>query len=117
MIKIKLCGIYKIEHQSGYYYIGLSKSIFDRWQNHYTDIKLNKHSSTELKDLFKSTRIEDWTFSILEYISVSDLKKETGLKGKEFENHLRRYLLIKEKFWMNQYSINFSLNKNNKNFK
>jgi hypothetical protein len=117
MIKIKLCGIYKIEHISGYYYLGLSKSILDRWQSHYTDIKISKHSSTELQNLFKSTRIEDWTFSILEHISVSDLKKEIGLKGLEFDKYLRRHLLNREKWWMSQYSVNFSLNKNNKNFK
>jgi len=114
--KIKLASIYKIENNSGYYYIGMSIDTFSRWQNHYTDLKLNKHSSTDLKNLFKDTRIEDWTFSILEYISLTDHRLETKLKGKELEKSFRRNLLKREKFWMSQYSINFSLNKMNKNF-
>jgi predicted GIY-YIG superfamily endonuclease len=117
MIKIKLCGIYKIEHISGYYYIGMSVDIFSRWNGHYTDIKMLKHSSNEFVSLFISTRIEDWTFSILEYISVKDLKLQTKLKGKSFDSYLRRYLLKREKYWMSEYSINFALNKNKKSFK
>jgi len=116
MIKIKLAAIYKIEHITGYYYIGLSKDVFSRWSNHYTDLIMNKHSSTEFLNLFNSTRIEDWTFSILEYISTTELKKQTKLKGKSFDNYLRNYLLQREKHHMNQHSINFALNKNKRYF-
>lgn len=116
MIRIKICGIYKIEHISGYYYLGMSKDVIMRWNSHYTDIKRLKHSSKEFISLFLSTRIEDWTFSILEYISTKDLKSQTKLKGKDFENYLRRYLLQRERFWMSKYSINYSLNKDKKYF-
>lgn len=114
--KIKLASIYKIEHISGYYYIGLSIDTFSRWSNHYTTLKLNNHSSTNLQNLFNSTRIEDWTFSILEYISITDHRKETGLKGKSLNDSFRKHLLKREKYWMSQYSINFALNKDNKHF-
>ena len=117
MIKIKLAAIYKIEHISGYYYLGMTKDFFNRMQSHYTDIKMNRHSSTDFQNLFNSTRIEDWTFSILEYISTTNLKAQTKLKGKLFDTYLRGYLLQREKFHMSQHSINFALNKNKKHFK
>lgn len=117
MIKIKLAAIYKIEHISGYYYVGMSVSCLDRWQSHYTDLIFNRHSSTDFQNLFNSTRIEDWTFSILEYISTTNLKAQTKLKGKLFDTYLRGYLLQREKFHMSQHSINFALNKNKKHFK
>jgi hypothetical protein len=116
LIKIKCAGIYKIEYITGYYYIGLSVDIFSRWSSHYTDIKMNRHSSTDFLNLFNSTRIEDWTFSILEYISTINLKAQIKLRGKEFDTYLRKYLLQREKFHMNQHSINFALNKNKKHF-
>jgi hypothetical protein len=116
MVKVKLCGIYKIEHISGYYYIGMSIDIFSRWSAHYTSIKLMNHTSNEFVSLFLSSMIEDWTFSILEYISSRDLKLQSKLKGKDFENYLRRYLLKRERFWMSKYSINYSLNKDKKYF-
>jgi hypothetical protein len=116
LIKIKVAGIYRITHISGYFYLGMSVSCIERWQSHINDLKRRKHSSTEFQDLFNSTRIEDWTFSILEYISTTDLKAQTKLKGKLFEKYLRGYLLQREKFHMNNHSINFALNKNKKHF-
>lgn len=115
--KIKLAAIYKIEHNSGYYYIGMSVDVFSRWSNHYIDLKLSKHSSKDFEKLFKETKIEDWSFSILEYVSLTDHRLKTKLKGKELEKSFRSLLLSREKFWMSQYSVNFCLNKNRKNFK
>lgn len=116
MIKIKLGGIYKIEHISGYYYIGMSVDIFSRWSNHYTDIITGKHSSTELKELWLKTKPSEWTFSILEYVSITEYKKISQMKGKSLENGFRTFLLKKEKEWMSKYSVNFSLNKNKRYF-
>lgn len=117
MIKIKLASIYKIEHITGYYYVGMSVDTMNRWSSHYTDLRMNKHSSTDLQNLFNLTRIEDWTFSILEYIPTGELKKQTKLKGKLFDAYLRGYLLKREKYHMSQHSINFALNKNKRYFK
>jgi DNA-binding ferritin-like protein (Dps family) len=114
--KIKIGGIYKISIGE-YYYIGLSVDIFgNRWQSHITDLYMNKHSSVKFQQMFNEFGIESLKFEILEYISKTDIKKETGLKGKDFDNYYRRLLLRKEKEWMNKYSINFSLNKDNKSF-
>ena len=111
-----MAGIYKIEHVSGYYYIGMSVDIFSRWSSHYTSIKMKSHSSTALMELWNSTNDTDWSFTILEHISLTDYKKETNLKGKSLENSFRKLLLDKEKEHMKLYSINFSLNKSNKHF-
>ena len=111
-----MAGIYKIEHISGYYYIGMSVDIFSRWSSHYTSIKMLTHSSTSFMDLWNSTKIVDWNFSIIEQVSLTKHKRDTSLKGKSLENSFRKLLLDKEKEQMKLYSINFSLNKSNKHF-
>jgi predicted GIY-YIG superfamily endonuclease len=117
MIKIKIAGIYKVTNKiTEQYYIGMSKDIMSRWQNHWTDIKMNKHSSTEFLELMKSGSIEDWTFEIIKYISTTELKKESNLKGKAFETYLRTKLLQEERSIMKQYSKTFCLNKDKKYF-
>lgn len=116
MIKIKLAAIYKIEHKTGYYYIGMTIDFANRIGQHITNLKLKRHSSTKLQELWNTTKPEEWTFSILEYISLSEFKKTTQLKGKQLQNKFRRLLLNKEKEWMKQHSINWCLNKNDKNF-
>lgn len=122
--KIKLAGIYKISHSSGYYYIGQSSDIFQRWGGHYTDIILRTHSSTALSKLFISTRPEEWTFQILETVSRTEFKKgikqdpEQQLKmcEKSIDYLFRKELLRIEKEWMQKFSKKFALNKDNKHF-
>jgi len=111
--KIKLSGIYMILHKkTEHYYIGMSVDIWNRLQNHYTDLRMNRHSSTKLQDLFnESCDISDFTFTILEYVSITDAKKNGFSK-----DGFRKLLLMKEKEWMGRHSINFSLNKNNTHF-
>lgn len=116
MRRIKLAGIYKIEHISGYYYIGMSVDIFTRWSSHYNDIVMDKHSSIELKELWLKSKPSEWIFSILEYVSISEYKRLSKMKGKELESGFRKLLLDKEKEWMKKHSINYSLNKNKKYF-
>jgi hypothetical protein len=115
MLRIKIGAIYKISIGE-YYYIGLSSDLSGRWSNHITDLHLNKHSSIKLQQMFNEFGFTSLKFEILEYISKTDVKKETGLKGKEFETYYRKLLLMKEKLHMNMYSINFSLNSQNKSF-
>ena len=111
-----MAGIYSINHSSGYYYIGMSVDIFSRWSSHYTSIKTNKHSSPEFQSLWLKTKPSEWSFSILEYISITDYKNLSQMKGKSLETGFRKLLLTKEKEWMKKYSINFSLNKDKKHF-
>lgn len=116
MYKIKCAAIYKIEHQSGYYYIGYSIDTFLRFSSHYTQLKLNKHSSTKFQELWNKTKPCEWFFSILEYVSITDYKKVSQIKGKQLEIEFRKLMLKKEKEWMNKYSKNWALNQNNKQF-
>jgi hypothetical protein len=108
--KIKLAGIYMIRIGE-YYYIGMSVDIFSRWSSHWTDYRMGKHSSIKT-----AIPIEEWQFSILEKVSLTEFKKETGLKGKKLEDGFRSLLLRKEKEWMGKYSRNFALNANNRSF-
>lgn len=115
MLKIKLAGIYIIEIDD-YYYIGKSVSIFDRWSNHYCSLKLNKHHSPKLQDKFNEIGVLGMTFRVLEYVSLSDWKKVNKVKGKTAILAFSRFLVHKEREWMNKYSINFALNNDNKYF-
>lgn len=119
MYKIKCGGIYIITHQpTGQYYIGCSVDILsNRWGGHYTNLVMNKHHSPQLQQLFNNSKIEDFTFQILERIGKTYIKEYSNLKGKELDKVYKRVLLMKEKEWMSKYSINLSLNKNNKHFK
>ena len=117
MNRIKISGLYRITHRpTGKYYVGMSTSIFDRWASHYNDIKMKKHSSIDLVNLWNISQPEDWVFEIIEYISLTDFKKSSGLKGKVLETSFRRHLLKREKYHMSLHSINLALNKNNKSF-
>lgn len=113
MIRVKCAGIYKISI-GDYYYIGMSVDIFGRWQSHYTNLVLNKHSSAKLQEMFN--KIEDFRFEILEKVSKKLEKQKSELSGKSFDNHFRKLLLQKEKEWMKLHSINFALNKDDKHF-
>lgn len=117
MYKIKLSGIYQIYNKrTEQYYIGLSVDIFSRWANHINDIICKKHTSTKLVDLWNNSHITDWEFKILEVVSKTEHKKESGLKGKAFDNFFRKLLLSKEKEHMSKWSKTFALNKDNKWF-
>ena len=116
--KIKMAGIYKIENiETGYYYIGYSIDIFgSRWSSHYTLIKTGKHSSPKFQEMWLKTKPEDWRFSVLKYVSITEYKKIHQLKGKSLETSFRRHLLQCEKEIMQTYSKNFALNKDDKHF-
>ena len=112
-----MAGIYSITHiESGMIYIGMSVDIFSRWQSHYTQMKTGSHSSVDLMRLWRQTEPFEWSFSILEYVSITEHKRVTKMSGKELVSNFRRILLRKEKDWMKKYSINMALNKNNKSF-
>jgi hypothetical protein len=116
MIKIKCGGIYKIEHQSGYYYVGLSSDCMSRWSSHYTALKLNKHSSPKFQQLWNKSEPSEWFFSILEWVSITEFKKVSQIKGKKAEIEFRKLLLSKEREWMMKFSKNWCLNADDKHF-
>lgn len=115
MRKVKISGIYKISI-GDYYYVGKSVSMFERWCNHITLLVMGKHHSPELQETFNRDGLTPFKFEILEVVSLSVFKKESGLKGKVLEKEFNRLLLNKEKEWMSLHSINFCLNKDKKYF-
>lgn len=115
-MKRKLAGIYLIKHTSGFFYLGYSINIFERWNSHYTTIKIGTHSSPDFMNLWNSTVPSEWSFHILDTLSLTEFRKAHQVKGKQLDSLFRRTLLKKEKEWMSLYSKNLSLNKNNKYF-
>lgn len=115
MRKIKASGIYIIEIDD-WYYIGMSVDIFSRWSSHYTSLKLGNHHSPELQEKFNEFGLIRTTFRVLEYVSITEFKKVSQIKGKQLNIQFRRHLLQKEKDWMSKYSVNWCLNKDKKYF-
>jgi hypothetical protein len=114
---IKLGGVYRIQHlPTGFYYIGMSVSIFSRWQSHYTNLKSKNHSSPKFTDLWSITCPTDWQFEILEIVSITEYKERTGLKGKNLEKFYRKELLRVERIHMSNHSKNYCLNNDDKYF-
>jgi group I intron endonuclease len=117
MVKIKCSGIYYILNKiTNKIYIGMSVDIFGRWASHYNDMYLGKHTSPLLTQDLKEFGITSFEFGILETISKTELKLESKLKGKQFDNYVRTILLQKEKVWMKKHSINLAYNKICKHF-
>ena len=91
----------------------MSINIFNRWQGHYTQIKTNKHSDKFIEDV-NTHGITSFSFEILQYVSITEFRETTKLKGKQLENSFRSYLLKLERSTMKEYSINFCYNKDKK---
>lgn len=115
---IKLSGIYLITHKpTGKYYLGQSISIFNRFQNHYSQLKKGTHSTKNFQLLWNNSQPEDWKFEIIQYISKDYVKKQSGLKGKAFEKLMTKVLLMAEKEQMSKYISDMCLNSDKKHFK
>lgn len=113
----KVGGIYKITHlPTEQYYIGMSVSIFNRWQSHYTSLDKGTHSSPRFMELFNSTNLNEWQFQILEIFPLTQFKQESKLKGKSLEKGYRQLLLRMERKWMALHSRTYALNKDDKYF-
>lgn len=69
-----ICGIYKIENiVNGKVYIGQSVNIYNRWQNHKTKLKLNKHYNTYLQNAWNKYGENNFNFEIVEICDESAL--------------------------------------------
>lgn len=114
--KIKCGGIYIIEI-GDYFYLGKSTNVWERWSNHYTSLKLGKHHSPKLQEKFNEFGVEKMTFRVLEYISITEFALSNNMKkGKVLTSSYNKYLLMKEKEWMNKFSKNYALNNYDKWF-
>lgn len=63
----KICGIYCIENKiNGKKYIGLSRDIKGRWQQHQSDLNKNKHPNPHLQHSWNKYGHENFKFWIVE---------------------------------------------------
>ena len=68
MIGTNKCGVYKITCLSnGKFYIGSSKNIFKRWDNHRWSLRHNKHNNKYLQNAWNKYGENDFIFEILEF--------------------------------------------------
>lgn len=73
-------GIYKIENKvNGKVYIGSSKHIEQRWQEHRKMLKSGKHHSNHLQNSWNIYKEDNFSFSIIEEVKESQdlLKRES----------------------------------------
>jgi hypothetical protein len=94
----------------------MSVSIFTRWQSHFTNLSNKTHSSTKFLDLWSITNPNEWTWQIIEVLSITDFKEKTNLKGKSLQTAFRKHLLLLERNWMSKHSRTYCLNKDDKYF-
>ena len=85
-----MIGIYKIYSKSqNKYYIGKSKDIKKRIIKHKSDLRLNKHHSSYLQNVYNKYGIEDLSFEVLQecsYEESSALEKYYIKKYNSFED-------------------------------
>ncbi len=87
MIIIK-SGIYKINNNvSGKSYIGSAANLKNRFNEHKSDLRLNKHSNPHLQNSYNKYGKENFVFSVIEYV--------------EDENNL----IEREQFWINTLKV------------
>lgn len=105
MWKRKIPGVYRIDF-GDYYYIGQSVDLGMRWTTHLDEMESGKHHSPEVAEMWKTNKNLP-SFTILEKLDPGNYPTDKEMKA---------HLLKLEKFHMSQHSVNFSLNKDKKNF-
>lgn len=63
------CGIYKITNPDGFYYIGSSRNIVNRFNSHFS-----KSSNYLLNESFEKFGIENHSYEILEECTIEELR-------------------------------------------
>jgi len=74
---MRISGVYQIQSiiKPQRIYIGSAISIYKRWREHLSDLKLNKHHSPQLQRHFNKYGEADLQFSILSGCDQNDLLK------------------------------------------
>ena len=86
MCKELISGIYKIQNIiNGKIYIGSSKNIYHRKEQHYSDLKNQKHTNCYLQKAFNKYGFNNFVFDIVEKVDNQD------------------YLLEREQYWLDYY--------------
>lgn len=76
MAKEKICGIYCIENLINHKkYIGSSINIYQRWSNHKSDLRGNRHHNNHLQDAWNKYGENNFKFSIIELCDEAEIKE------------------------------------------
>lgn len=87
----KLCGVYKITNLINYkIYVGSSSDLKDRYRKHVEDLNKQIHCNQHLQKSVNKHSIENFEFSILEFIDISDLVDKIDIR--------KRILSIEQKY-------------------
>lgn len=79
-------GVYKITcQQNGRFYIGSSLKCRQRWSEHKSDLRKNRHGSVRLQKSYDKYGIDDFVFEVLEYFP-------SEISILELRTHEQRYL-------------------------
>lgn len=63
----KICGVYKIiNKKNGKFYIGSSKNIYKRWDQHKNDLRNNCHDNGHLQNAWNKYGENNFEFEIIE---------------------------------------------------
>jgi group I intron endonuclease len=87
MAKIKLSGIYKIQHIDGKMYVGSAINIDKRWKLHLAQLHSNRHHSILLQRAWNKYGEVAFKFEVLEIV----------------DNPTKELLEEREQFWMDYY--------------
>jgi group I intron endonuclease len=92
---MKLCGVYKIQSvvKPERCYIGSSKNICSRWNQHLNALKCNKHRNKKLQNHYNKYGKNDLVFSILIDCEINKLIK------------IEQFFINSEKPWFNTRKI------------
>jgi len=95
-------GVYLIEHlSSGQKYIGSSYKIHSRWNTHAKLLMNNCHHNRQLQELYNTSSISSFKFSILEVLSstdnVSQLREREQHWSLQFRDNINRLPLCEER--------------------
>jgi arabinose-5-phosphate isomerase len=94
--KNKISGIYSIKNLiNNKRYIGQSKNIFRRWNEHLNDIYANKHRNKYLENSFYKYGFENFEFEILEKSEETSLDELEIQYIDRFKTHSEGYNLNK----------------------
>lgn len=79
-------GIYRIQNiTDGKCYIGSAINIKERWSTHRSNLELNKHDNTHLKNAYNKYGVEFFEFSVIEFVE----NEEDLIKREQF--HMDSY--------------------------